>query len=99
MTILGIIIIIIGLITMFLRPQLNEQDAFERTEQGEMLRVKSKSPSWLLMFTKKNKCWISNIGTCLLPCPTYFLGRTRISILRGLPQWQERCCNDRGNQV
>lgn len=72
MTILGIIIIVIGLITMFLRPQLNEQDAFERTEKGEMLRVKSKSPSWLLMFTKRISVGLVIIGTLFVTLPYLF---------------------------
>jgi len=72
MTILGIIIILIGLITLLLRPQLNDSDQYEKNADGDLLKVASKAPSWLLMFNKKLSIAAVVSGALLITLPYLF---------------------------
>ncbi|WP_422009213.1 SPFH domain-containing protein [Roseivirga pacifica] len=72
MTILGIIIIIIGLITLILRPQLNDEDTVKETVGGQVQVVKRKSPPWLLMFTRRVSIAVIITGGLLITLPYLF---------------------------
>ncbi len=72
MTFLGIILIILGLITLILRPQLSEEDQFEENKDGELKKVKSKAPPWLLMFTRRISLMILLAGGLVAATPYLF---------------------------
>jgi hypothetical protein len=72
MTILGIIIIIVGLIMLVLRPQLMETDQYGENANGDRIRIASKSPSWLLMFNRKLSIAAIISGGFLITLPYLF---------------------------
>lgn len=71
MTLLGIILIIIGLVTLILRPQLSEEDRFEETKSG-LQKTHSQASPWLLMFTRRISASILVLGTVLIITPYLF---------------------------
>ena len=72
MTILGIIIILTGLITLLLRPQLNDSDRFEKNTNGDLIKTVSKSPAWLLVFNRKISLGAIIAGALMLTLPYLF---------------------------
>lgn len=72
MTILGIIIILTGLITLLLRPQLNDSDRFEKNTNGDLIKTVSKSPAWLLVFNRKFSLGAIIAGALMLTLPYLF---------------------------
>ena len=72
MTLLGIILLILGLLTLILRPQLSDEDKFEETSSGELKKVKSQAPPWLLMFTRRVSLMVSLAGVLFVLIPYLF---------------------------
>lgn len=72
MTIFGIILLILGLITLILRPTLAEDDQFKENKSGHLEKVKSKSPSWLLMFTRRISLIVVISGLMFITIPYLF---------------------------
>jgi hypothetical protein len=72
MTIFGIILILIGLFTFILRPQLAEEDKFETNQAGFRTKVKSKAPPWLLMFTRRISLIVVSSGFMFILIPYLF---------------------------
>ena len=72
MTIIGIILLILGLIAIVLRPQLAEEDEFQENKNGESKKVKSKAPPWLLMFSRRVSMSIIITGLTLITLPNLF---------------------------
>jgi len=72
MTILGIIITILGLIMLVIRPQLTEEDQYEQNANGDHVKTTSKSPTWLLMFSRKLSMAAIISGACLITLPYLF---------------------------
>ena len=67
MTALGIILLIVGLVMLFMYPQLSDKDIFE----GEV-RVKRKAPSYLLMFNKRFSAVLMVSGVLFMMVPYLF---------------------------
>ncbi|WP_286756656.1 hypothetical protein [Roseivirga sp. UBA838] len=72
MTFLGIIIIILGIITLIVRPFLAEEDEFKENTTGEVIKIRSKASPWLLMFSRKISLIIVAIGAFLIMIPYLF---------------------------
>lgn len=72
MTFLGILIILIGLITLIVRPFLSEEDSFSEGKDGQMVKTKSKASPWLLMFSRKVSLAVVAIGAFLIMVPYLF---------------------------
>ena len=72
MTFLGIILLIVGIITLLLRPQLSETDEFITNADGDPVKVKSQGPPWLLMFTKRVSMIIILAGGLFIAVPYLF---------------------------
>lgn len=72
MTIFGIILILIGFIALILRPQLAEEDKFEKDMSGQPIKIKSQAPPWLLMFTRRVSLAVISSGIVLITLPYIF---------------------------
>jgi len=67
MTALGIILLIVGLVMLFMYPQLSDKDIFEGG-----VRVKRKAPSYLLMFNKRFSAVLMVSGVLFMMVPYLF---------------------------
>ncbi|MGE4288608.1 MAG: hypothetical protein AB7E36_07965 [Salinivirgaceae bacterium] len=69
---IGIILAIIGLVMLLLRPHLSEQNVFEGDK-----KIRSKAPSFLLMFTKSSSLTLlmSGLFVALIPYLFFFAER------------------------
>ena len=72
MTLFGIILLILGFITLILRPQLSDEDRFEPMQNGELRKVKSKAPPIILMFTRRISLLIILAGGLFITTPYLF---------------------------
>lgn len=67
MMFIGIIIIILGIVMLFLRPHLSEENVFEGN-----VRVSRKAPPVLLMFSKRISIAVATIGLLVTMLPYLF---------------------------
>lgn len=72
MTFFGIILLILGLVTLIIRPMLPKEDKFSEDADGQMKKTASKAPTWLLMFTRKVSMAIVITGATLVTLPSLF---------------------------
>ncbi len=72
MKFLGIVLIILGILTLLLRPQLSEEEEFEKDDLGHLIKKKSKAPPWLLMFTRRISLIVILAGGLVVAVPYLF---------------------------
>ncbi|NVK84684.1 MAG: hypothetical protein HWE21_10210 [Cytophagia bacterium] len=72
MTLFGILIILIGLITLIIRPFLSYEDKYTEGKDGQMIKTKSKSSPWLLMFSRRISLVAVGVGAFMIMIPYLF---------------------------
>ncbi|OEJ99850.1 SPFH domain-containing protein [Roseivirga misakiensis] len=72
MILFGIILLIIGIITLIIRPLLSDEDKFKENTSGHLEKIKSKSPTWLLMFSRKVSMTMVIAGLTFVTLPNLF---------------------------